>query len=255
MHLCLNVYLTMDASLMQAGSITRIAALIGEPGRIQMLTALLDGKSHSASELALAAVVSPQTASSHLSKLLSGGLIISERSGRQRLFRLKNADVAVAVEALGALAQPSNIRSVPELRLARSCYDHLAGMLAIAVRNELLKNGALRHHSGDFSVTPKGKKVLRTLEIDVDSLLALRRSFAHKCLDWTERHPHIGGALGAALLGRFIERKWLARIRETRALRITHTGEREFERTFNIRCAALRPVEKNSNIQTKINSI
>ena len=153
------------------------------------------------------------------------------------------------------MAQPSKKLEVPELRFARSCYDHLAGVLAIAVRNELLRNGVLRHQSGGFGVTGEGKKILRTLEIDVDSLHALRRSFAHKCLDWTERHPHIGGALGAAMLRGFIERKWLARIRETRALRVTHIGEREFERTLNIRCAALRPVEKNSNIQTKINSI
>jgi len=124
---------------MNATSITRIAGLMGEAGRIQMLTALLDGNGHSASELAMAAAVSPQTASSHLSKLLSGGLIVSERNGRQRLFRLKNTDVAVAVEALGALAQHSGTSAMPEMRFARTCYDHLGGVLAIAVRNELLR--------------------------------------------------------------------------------------------------------------------
>lgn len=119
---------------MNADSITRIAGLIGEAGRIQMLTALLDGNGHSASELAMAAAVSPQTASSHLSKLLSGGLVVSERNGRQRLFRLRNADVAVAVEALGALAQNSGIFAMPAIRFARTCYDHLAGVLAIATK-------------------------------------------------------------------------------------------------------------------------
>src|SRR5882672_5106401 len=132
---------------MDADSITRIAGLIGEAGRIQMLTALLDGNDHSASELAMAAAVSPQTASSHLSKLLSGGLVVSERSGRQRLFRLKNADVAVAIEALGALAQHSESPPIPELRFARTCYDHLAGVLAIALRDELLKREVIRHRA------------------------------------------------------------------------------------------------------------
>jgi DNA-binding transcriptional ArsR family regulator len=230
----------MDANTVNVRSITRVAALIGEAGRIQMLTALLDGNSHSASELALVASVSPQTASSHLSKLHAGGLIVSERRGRQRLFRLKNSDVAEAIEALGALAQPSKTCAVPELRFARSCYDHLAGVLAISLRNQLLKNGALRPHNGDFIVTPAGKRLLHNFDIDVDSLLALRRSFSRKCLDWTERHPHIGGALGAALLGALIHRKWLVRMRGTRALRLTHVGQREFERAFSIRCPAFQ---------------
>jgi|SRR5208283_247444 len=225
---------------MDAQSITRIASLIGEAGRIQMLTRLLDGNGHSASELAMAASVSPQTASSHLSKLLAGGLVVSERSGRQRLFRLKNADVAAAIEALGALAQDSRTAAMPEMRFARTCYDHLAGVLAIALRDEFLKRGVLRHRKDAFEVTPAGKRLLNNLEIDVASLGAQRRSFAHKCLDWTERHHHIGGAVGAALLSRFFEVKWLARMRDTRAVRLTHAGERGFEETFGIRSAGLR---------------
>src|SRR5215472_9474440 len=130
---------------MNATSIVRVAGLIGEAGRIQMLATLLDGRGHSASELAMAATVSPQTASSHLSKLLSGGLVVSERQGRQRLFRLKNRDVAVAIEALGALAYRPETAVLPQIRFARTCYDHLAGVLAIALRNELLSRGALRH--------------------------------------------------------------------------------------------------------------
>ena len=225
---------------MSATSITRIAGLVGEAGRIQMLTALLDGNGHSASELAMAAAVSPQTASSHLSKLLSGGLIVSERNGRQRLFRLKSTDVAVAVEALGALAQNSGTSAMPEMRFARTCYDHLGGVLAIAVRNELLCQGAIRHRKNEFTVTPAGKQILKSLAIEVEPLHALRRSFAHKCLDWTERHHHIGGAVGAALLSRFMDWKWLARMRDTRAVRLTHAGERGFEQFFNIHCRELR---------------
>jgi DNA-binding transcriptional ArsR family regulator len=226
---------------MDVSSITHIAGLIGEAGRIQMLTILLDGNGHSASELAMAAAVSPQTASSHLSKLLSGGLIVSERKGRQRLFRLKNADVAAAIEALGALAQNSADPAMPELRFARTCYDHLAGVLAIALRNELLRKDLLRHRGDEFMLTTAGERFLRTVDIDAQSLREQRRAFARKCLDWTERHHHIGGSVGAALLSRFMEMKWLARVRKTRAVRLTQDGELGFERVFGIRCGTLRP--------------
>ena len=225
---------------MNATSIVRVAGLIGEAGRIQMLSTLLGGGGHSASELATAAAVSPQTASSHLAKLLSGGLIVSERKGRQRLFRLKNRDVAVAIEALGALAHDPETPAVPEIRFARTCYDHLAGVLAIALRDELLKRGAFRVGKEGFAVTSAGERLLTTLEIDSDWLRSQRRSFAYKCLDWTERHHHIGGALGAALLEKFLHRNWIARIRGTRAVRVTHAGERGFERLLGIRCASLR---------------
>jgi len=229
---------------MNAQTIVRVASLIGEAGRIRMLTILLDGDAHSASELATAADASPQTASSHLSKLLSGGLIASERNGRQRLFRLKNSDVAAAIEALGALAHDPATPALPEIRFARTCYDHLAGVLAIAVRDELLRQGAFLRRADAFHVTAKGKRLLRNLNVDPDELSKLRRSFAHPCLDWTERHHHIGGAVGAALLSSFLQRSWLARIRGSRAVRLTHAGERGFEETFGIRCAALRAVPR-----------
>src|SRR5450432_414173 len=228
--------------------IARLAGLIGEAGRIQMLTALLSGNGHSASELALAAEVSPQTASSHLAKLLAGGLIVCERSGRQRLYRLKNADVAVAIEALGALAEKSNAVSVPELRFARSCYDNLAGVLLIALRNELLRKDWLRQRGGEFLLTQSGEHFLRTLDIDVAPLRGMRRSFARKCLDWTERHHHVGGAVGAALLTSFRSRKWLVPLRGTRVVRLTLEGERAFERVFGISARMLRSRSAQSHI-------
>ncbi len=205
-----------------------------------MLTTLLDGNRHSASELAMAADVSSQTASSHLSKLLAGGLIACEPEGRQRLFRLKSGDVAAAVEALGALAENSASPPVPEIRFARTCYDHLAGVLAIALRNELTNQGILRTQEDAFLVTAEGKQFLRGFEIDVDQLRALRRKFAPTCLDWTERYHHVAGSLGSALLSRFLELNWLARASRTRAVRVTHQGERGLEKTFGIRCAVLR---------------
>ncbi len=225
---------------MNADSIARIAGLIGEAGRIQMLTALLDGQGHPAAELAMVASVSPQTASSHLAKLLEGELIISERRGRQRFFRLKNSDVATAIEALGALAEDSGTETMLELHFARTCYDHLAGVLAIALRNELVGKGVVRQGKDAFLVTSDGERFLRRFEIDTSALLKVRRAFAYKCLDWTERHHHIGGSVGAALLSRFIEMKWLARMHDTRAVRLTHAGERGFEQVFGIRLEALR---------------
>jgi DNA-binding transcriptional ArsR family regulator len=226
---------------MDDSSITRIAGLIGESGRIRMLTMMLDGSGHTASELAMAADVSAQTASSHLGKLLEGGLIVCERRGRQRLFQLKSTEVAVAIEALGALATEKRPNlAMPELRFARTCYDHLAGALSIAVRDELLRRGALRNQRDDFALTQEGEHFLRRLGIQAAPLRTLRRSFARKCLDWTERHHHVGGAVGAALLARFFEMKWLARMRHSRAVRITDEGERQFERIFRVRCATLR---------------
>ena len=225
---------------MNVQSITNIAGLIGEAGRIQMLSALLDGRGYSASELAMVAGASPQTASSHLAKLQAGGLIVVEKNGRQRLFRLKNADVAAAVEALGALANDGCAPPIPELRFARTCYDHLAGVLAIAVRDELLKREVIRQRQDTFVITATGERFLRKLDIDIEDLRGLRRSLARKCLDWTERHYHVGGSVGAAMLSHFLEIKWLARIRGTRAVRLTHDGERGIDRVFGIRCEPLR---------------
>jgi DNA-binding transcriptional ArsR family regulator len=205
-----------------------------------MLLALLNGTGHSASELAMSAGVSPQTASSHLSKLLAGGLVICEQAGRQRVFRLKSRDVANAVEALGALAHGSEKTAMPEIRFARTCYDHLAGVLAIALRNELLRSGMLRQGENGFDVTVAGKKSFQELKVDLDSLRRMRRGFGNLCLDWTERHHHIGGALGAALLTRLLESGWIARVRGTRAVRVTHAGERRLEDLFGIRCSVLR---------------
>jgi DNA-binding transcriptional ArsR family regulator len=224
---------------MNVNSIGRLAALIGEAGRIQMLTLLLDG-GHPASELAMAAAVSPQTASSHLAKLLSGGLVVCERRGRQRIFRLKDADVAAAIEALAALAPDEPVPAVPELRFARTCYDHLAGRLAIAVRDKLLKRDFLKKRGDLFALSPAGNRFFNTFDIDAESLLKQRRSFSRTCMDWTERRHHIGGSLGSALLSRFMEMKWLARMRQTRAVRVTPEGERGFERVFGIPCETLR---------------
>ena len=227
-------------------SLACIAQLIGEAGRIRMLTALLDGNAHSASQLAMTANVSPQTASSHLSKLLAGGLIVSEARGRQRFFRLKSGDVATAIESVGALADPLPADRLPELRFARSCYDHLAGALSISLKNTLLERQLLRQRKKEFVLTAAGEHFLGTLGIRTDLLRKSRRSFSRVCLDGTEREHHIGGAVGAALLTRFLELKWLARVRGTRIVRVTLEGERHLERSFDLRWAALRGTARPS---------
>jgi len=230
---------------MKTTSIENIAGLIGDPGRIQMLMALLDGQSHSAGELAIAANASAQTTSAHLAKLRAGGLIAVQRKGRQRLFRLKSQEVAVAVEALGALV-PNPANAVPELSLARTCYDHLAGALAIALRNRMTQQEFLFDNGRQFVLSRSGERFLATLDIGIAPLRKLRRAFACRCMDWTERNHHIGGALGAAMLNHFLEAKWLAPIRNTRAVRLTHEGEQAFERVFAIRCSTLRSRPGNS---------
>ncbi len=129
---------------------------------------------------------------------------------------------------------------MPELRFARTCYDHLAGVLAIALRDGMLKRDLFRSRGNEFVVTSPGERFLRKLDIDAADLRRLRRAFARKCLDWTERHHHIGGAVGAALLSHLMEMKWLARMRGARAVRLTHDGERGLERVFGIHCERLR---------------
>ena len=170
---------------MKVNSIESIAALIGEAGRIQMLTALLDGQSHSAADLALSAGASAQTTSAHLAKLVVGGLIVAESKGRQRLFRFRSPEVAVAVEALGALVPKPKTRATPELCVARTCYDHLAGALAIALRDQLIMKNLLHQQGNEFLLPYDGECFLRTVGIDVSPLRGLRRSFARKCMDWT----------------------------------------------------------------------
>lgn len=224
---------------MNAVSIKRVAGLLGDAGRVRMLLALLDGKTHSASDLAIVADVSPQTASSHLSKLINGNFVVAERNGRQRLFRISNESIAGAVEAIGTLVDHGSAPLMPDIRLARICYDHLAGAIAIALRNELQASRAITAGRKEFELTPYGEKLLRRFRVDAVELRGLRRSFARNCLDWTEREHHIGGALGAALLTQFLDMKWLVRKDTTRALRLTHAGERGFEQAFGIKCAAL----------------
>ncbi len=220
--------------------VAEIAALIGDPGRAAMLFALLDGRELPAAELAARAGVSPQSATAHLKRLVAAGLLDARASGRHRLFRLHSAEVGHAMEALAAIARPRPIvgltqsTALQRLRTARSCYDHLAGHLGVAVTDRLVENGTLLAGERAFVVTDTGTKFLHALGVDVERARAASRSFARACTDWTERRPHLAGSLGAALLERFLTRGWVRRNAHERSLAITAEGRIFLARMFRI---------------------
>ena len=215
-------------------SIADVAALVGEPTRAAILLALLDGRALPAGELASEARLSAAATSLHLTKLRQGGLLVVHQEGRHRYYRLANGDVANALEALGAIAtkQPPARALSPEraaLRAARTCYDHLAGALAVALAEKMERERVVRAE-GDrgYVVTRHGSEWLaQTMRIDASALTG-RRAAAKRCLDWTERRPHVAGALGAAILERLFAMRWAARIGSSRALRITSRGRDGF---------------------------
>ena len=212
------------------------AALFSDPGRVAILTALLDGKSLPAGQLAMIANVAPQTASSHLAKLVDGQLLAVEQQGRHRYYRLANGEVAHAVEALLAIAprakdaarSPVSART-PESRLAyaRTCYSHLAGRLAVDIADALRDRGLLvERESNQLGLTPRGCDWFARLGIETTDRQMAGARFARRCLDWTERRHHIAGHLGSAMLSRFRELRWIVPIRDDRAVRVTLEGER-----------------------------
>ena len=200
-----------------------------------MLLALLEGRALPAGELARAAAVSAQSASAHLAKLSKGGLITMQRDGRCRYYKLAGPRVADALEALGAIstvhpaAKYIRSRADQSMLLARSCYDHLAGRVGVALTETMQKQRIIvTEGERDYRVTARGADWLGELGINVESLERGKRNFARQCLDWTERRPHVSGALGAALMQHFLDEGWLARRRESRALRMTQKGQRSF---------------------------
>ncbi len=208
-----------------------VAALIAEPSRAAMLDALLSGGRHSARELAVAAGVAPSTASEHLDRLQAGGLVVCERVGRRREVRLAGPEVGRALEALAAIARPRAVsglrawRHGEALRAARCCYDHLAGRAGVALADGLVDGRLLRRGDGAFVLTDHGERRLAEFGLDLEAILGARRVTARACVDWSERRPHVGGALGAALLEDLLRRRWVRRPDPgSRALRVTDAG-------------------------------
>jgi len=218
----------MDAERNIDSSVWRIADAIGEPARAGMLFCLMDGCARTSTELAIVAGVSPSTASVHLQRLKSERLVKVLVQGKHRYYSLEGPQVASALEGLSVLAGGTKSKFVPNtpsrLRAARTCYDHIAGAVGVALHDRLLALGWL---SREYEVTSEGAKALRSLGVDVDAARELRRRFAFGCLDWSERRPHLGGALGAALLHSALKRKWVVREPDSRALGITSLGRRE----------------------------
>jgi DNA-binding transcriptional ArsR family regulator len=214
---------------------TSAAALIGDPVRALMLNALLDGRALPAGELAFAAGVTPQTASSHLHKLVDGGLLQVEAEGRHRYFRLAGPHVAEALERLAAIGpQPVHrrapTREAAALRDARSCYNHLAGRIGVEVTRRLQAESLLLPASDKrFEVTGAGVEWFASLDIATSKLKPGARGIARQCLDWTEREHHLAGPIGVALLTAFLDRHWLRREESGRALQVTPKGRSELK--------------------------
>lgn len=221
--------------------VSAVAAAIAEPARTRMLYCLLDGHARTSTELALVAEVSPSTASAHLALLKAQHLVRVLAQGKHRYYSLDNARVAAALEALSVVAGGPRANFVPSappaLRFARTCYDHMAGALAVALHDRLVERGWLARAAagGDaYELTRAGSAALGELGLDVDAARALRRRFAFGCLDWSERRPHLAGAVGAALLELALGRKWVQRDADSRALEVTSRGRRELRARFGL---------------------
>jgi DNA-binding transcriptional ArsR family regulator len=228
-------------------AVAGVAAAIADVTRSRMLWALLDGRGLSAGELAMVAATSAQNASNHLRALLGERLVRVHLQGRHRYYSLANALVAQAIESLLIIAKPtfeaSPSRDSARLqpwRFARSCYDHLAGRLAIELNRGLIEQGVLIAANGGYELGPRGQDWLRQIGIDAEGVRTQRRAFARECMDWTERRPHLGGALGAALLQRMLALDWLRRTKVARQLTVSIEGERHIRRLFGIDPAAVR---------------
>jgi DNA-binding transcriptional ArsR family regulator len=225
-------------------AVSAIAAAIAAPARAQMLYCLMDGRARTSTELAMIAGVTPSTASVHLHRLKRQRLVKVITQGKHRYYSLAGTDVAATLEALGVLAGARRTTAAtPEppsaMRAARSCYDHIAGMLGVALYDRFEALGwlsvASKRDDEARELNETGAKAFAALGIDVGGARTLRRRFAYACLDWSERRPHLGGALGAALLDVALKRKWVLRQRDGRALTLTTTGQRELRARFGVR--------------------
>ena len=231
-------------------SISRIAALIGEPVRARILWSLLDGRAYTARELAIGVDTSPQNLSMHLAKLLQAGLLSVEIQGRHRYYTFAREEVAYAIEAMANLvpAQSAGRQDVDEvpIKFCRTCYDHLAGKVGVLIMESLLQRKmivyrqreleGMRELEGrmELEVPPKGAVWLGEWGIDCEAVRHRRRSFVKPCLDWSERRHHLAGGLGAAMLDKMMESHWLRRTAHSRAVIVTAKGQQALTTHFNI---------------------
>ncbi|HUB78253.1 MAG TPA: helix-turn-helix transcriptional regulator [Bryobacteraceae bacterium] len=212
------------------GAAARIAAAIGEPARARMLYCLMDGHARTGTELAVVGEVSPSTASVHLNRLKTEGLVKVLVQGKHRYYSLQGAGVARVLESLSVLAGGGSRKFVPatpsHLRAARTCYDHIAGTLGVELHDRLGASGWL---SNSYDLTPSGVKAFEAMGVSIEETRSLHRRFAFACLDWSERRAHLGGALGAALLKLALHKKWVVQELDSRVLTVTSLGRHEMK--------------------------
>ncbi|MCQ2994598.1 ArsR family transcriptional regulator [Pseudomonas syringae] len=218
-------------------SLAEVAGAIADPARSRMLCSLLDGRARTATELAAVADVTASMASNHFSRLREHGLVEQLVQGRHRYYRLANSRVARALESLlsitGQPATPFKPSTPEALRHARTCYDHCAGEVSVRLHDVLLKANWIEAQGKDYTLTEKGVERLLKLGVDVDAMRGQRRRLAYPCMDWSERSPHIGGALGAAILELMLKRGWVTRQLDSRALNVTSKGRDALIKTFS----------------------
>ena len=230
----------MNVEQLNEIAVARIAGAIGEPARARMLFCLMDGHARTSTELAIVADVATSTASAHLNRLKAEHLVRVITQGKHRFYSLDGPKVARVLEGLSVLVDQPRQKFTPNtptrLRAARVCYDHMAGHLGVLLHDRFNQLKWISHtsNSDSYDLTAEGVKSLDALGIDVEEIRKLRRRFAYACLDWSERRPHIGGALGAALLKIAINRKWVAQDLDNRAIRVTNAGRREMLARFGV---------------------
>ena len=232
-------------------NIARIAALVGDPARSDVLTALMTDRALTATELAAVAGVTKQTMSAHLSKLMAAALVTMDRQGRHRYFRLADQDVAGLIESLmgvafrtGAVRILSSPRE-PALRKARVCYDHLAGEVGVSVYEALLRHQLLEMSQKGLRLSQSGHDWFARLGVDTDATARQRRTFCRSCLDWSERRHHLAGSLGAALLSRFRDLRWTKPDRGSRIVQFTPKGERALSMLVKTGVVAVAPAVRS----------
>jgi DNA-binding transcriptional ArsR family regulator len=224
--------------------IPRVARLLADTARTRIVWTLIDGSARPAGELAYQAGISAQSASAHLMKLVGGGLLAVEAQGRHRYFRIANAEVACMIESMAALASgmelglpqclPSTRSSTEAFMHARTCYDHLAGEIAVGVLASMTKARWLRRKGTELVSTRFGEHQLRALGIDLASAQGERRVFARPCADLTQRQPHLGGALGAHMLKLYIDQSWIVRSPKSRLVSVTPKGNEMFRKLLGL---------------------
>ena len=223
-------------------AISGIAAAIGEPARVRMLYSLLDGHARTSTELAVVGEVSPSTASVHLNRLRNERLIKVVQQGKHRYYSLEGPEVANALEALDVIAGGSRAKFVPStpdrLLQARTCYDHMAGRVSVLLCGRFWTMGWIAGDASDhgkgYDLTPQGTRAFEALGVDLESARNSRRRFAYACLDWSERQPHLAGALGAAVLQVILKKRWAMQDLDSRALSVTRLGRQELKARFGI---------------------